>query len=124
MKTSSRWPRILCIAGLCLILIGTLDPLEGSVLIAAGSGMAAAGAFLGKCSYRRLLAWAFGLILAGVAAMFIISAFGGLRMRAGQPGLSPWWGLFLLPYPAGWVLSIAGSVLRLKEMRKSADTKK
>jgi hypothetical protein len=121
MKSSSRWPRILGIAGFCLILAGTLDPLEGSVLIAAGSGIAAAGAFLGKSRHRRLLAWAFCLILAGAAAMFIISAFGGLRMRAGQPGHSPWWGLFLLPYPAGWVLGIVGSLLRIREKRKGAD---
>jgi hypothetical protein len=42
--------------------------------------------------------------------MWVLSAFGGL---GGATGRSPWWGLTILPYPAGWIMGIIGLVVRL-----------
>jgi hypothetical protein len=100
--------------GLVLMVLGAVDPLEGSIAIVAGSAMAAAGAYLGRSKYRSMLFRAFGLILTGVAIMFGMSAMGGI---GGSTGRSMWWALTLLPYPAGWVLGLIGSARRILEMR-------
>ncbi len=107
MNADSFWPRILVIAGLLAMLIGAIDPLEGSLLVLPGSGMVALGAFLGKSKYRRLLYMAFALIVIGVGAMFILSMFGGI---GGNTGRSLWWGLIILPYPVGWVICFIGVI--------------
>lgn len=114
MDRRGVWTRILGIAGLVFMVLGAVDPLEGSVVIVGGSAMAAAGAHLGRSRHRRVLAWGFGLILTGVAIMFGMSAIGGI---GGSTGRSMWWALTLLPYPAGWVLGLIGSVRRALEMR-------
>ena len=41
MNSRMLWSRILKVAGGIAILVGTLDPLEGSLLILPGSGMVA-----------------------------------------------------------------------------------
>ncbi|NLP05509.1 hypothetical protein GX411_06140 [Candidatus Fermentibacteria bacterium] len=108
------WSRMFAWAGFLLMLIGAVDPLECSVLILAGAGMAAAGAALGGSRFRKLLAWAFGLVVTGVGIMFGMTAIGGL---GGDTGRSMWWALLLVPYPVGWVLGIVGSIRRLLELR-------
>jgi hypothetical protein len=90
------------------MLIGAIDPLEGSLVILPAIAIVAIGGFLGKSRYRVLLYWACILAAFGVAALFVISAFGGMGSRSGH---SMWWGLFILPYPAAgsWVLLAAFS---------------
>ena len=112
MEKRFRWARRLTIAGLALILLGLLDPLEGSVVILIGSGMLAAGAHLVRSRHRRLLASAFVLSAVGVSLLFGVSAIGGL---GGDTGRSMWWVLILVPYPAGWAMSLIGGVKRLRE---------
>ena len=107
MNAHGFWPRILVIVGLLAMLLGAIDPLEGSLIILPGSGMVALGAFLGKSRHRRLLYWAFALIAIGVGALFILSMFGGI---GGSTGLSLWWGLIILPYPVGWVICFIGVI--------------
>jgi hypothetical protein len=107
MNAYGFWPRILVIVGLLAMLLGAIDPLEGSLIILPGSGMVALGAFLGKSRHRRLLYWAFALIAIGVGALFILSMFGGI---GGSTGLSLWWGLIILPYPVGWVICFIGVI--------------
>lgn len=109
------WSRILAWAGFVLMVVGAIDPLEGSVIILPGVGMAAVGAAVGASRFRKLLAWAFGLVAAGVGLMFGMSALGGI---GGDTGRSMWWALLLLPYPVGWVLAVAGSIRRLLELRR------
>jgi purine-cytosine permease-like protein len=106
------WPRVLIIAGAIAMLLGTLDPLEGSVVILPGSGLIALGTFVGKSQRRvvRYWLWVFGLIAVGVAAMFVVSAFGGI---GGKSGRSVWWGILILPYPVGWLMAVVGAVLAL-----------
>lgn len=115
MDTREKWTRILALAGLVLMVIGAIDPLEGSVLILGGVAMAAVGASIGRSRHRSMLLWALGLVAAGVALMFGMSAMGGL---GGDTGRSLWWALILLPYPVGWAMGIAGSIMRLRELHR------
>ena len=112
MSQSSRWSRILGIAGFVGMLIGVIDPLEGSVVILAGVALAALGARLGKSRHRKLLYWSFGLALIGVGAMWGLSVIGGI---GGNTGRSIWWALTIAPYPVGWILGIIGALKRLRE---------
>jgi hypothetical protein len=115
MTISFRWARIFVIAGLILMVIGAIDPLEGSVVILAGSLVTAIGAVLAKSRRKKLLIAAFILIAAGVGVMFALSAMGGI---GGRTGRSLWWALIMLPYPAGWIMGLTGAVLSLKEFPK------
>jgi hypothetical protein len=110
MQTLKR-ARFLLILGLGLMLLGALDPLEGSVVIAAGSIIAAWGGWLGPGRGRTLHYWAAAMIVAGVALMFGWTAIGGF---GGETGWSIWWGLTLLPYPIGWVLGLVAAVRMLR----------
>ena len=109
MNASTRWSRTLVIVGLVGMLLGAIDPLEGSLIILPDTGMVAFGAFLGKSGRRVLLYWAFILVAAGVGAMFLLSRFGGI---GGRTGRSMWWGLVILPYPVGWIMGLAGAIVR------------
>jgi hypothetical protein len=117
--------RILFPVGIIALIVGALDPLEGSVLILAGSGLLAFSTWLGN--QARSLAvyrtWLFAMIAFGVLAMFVLSAMGGL---GGETGLSPWWALVLLPYPVGWLLEvanlIAGAIRRFRRRRAAANS--
>lgn len=55
-----------------------------------------------EIAYRTTV---FGLILFGVAALWGLSAMGGL---GGGSGHSMWWALLTLPYVVGWVMGILG----------------
>lgn len=93
------------------MLLGAVDPLEGSLLILPGSGLVTLGTFLGKSDRALLNYWIVILLLiaAGVGAMFGLSAVGGLGGRSGH---SMWWGLLILPYPIGWVMGIVSLLFR------------
>jgi hypothetical protein len=112
MNARTLWSRILKIVGGIAMALGTLDPLEGSLLILPGSGLVALGMYLGGREGRTVRYWtlAFILIAIGVVAMFGLSAVGGI---GGTSGHSMWWGLLLLPYPAGWLMALAGGVAGL-----------
>jgi len=97
------------------MLIGALDPLEGSLVILPGSGMVVLGAFLGRSRRRTLLLWGFIVLAVGVGALWGMTALGGLGGRTGRSML---WALVLLPYPVGWVMGVVGAILRLIESFK------
>lgn len=107
--------RALVIVGLVLMLIGVLDPLEGSVVIVAGSGLAALGACFGNSRHRFLVYQSFALIALGVGAIWGLSAIGGI---GGMSGHSAWWGSLILPYPVGWILGLVGAIRMLREPSK------
>jgi hypothetical protein len=103
----SRWPAILIVTGGLAMVIGAIDPLEGSLVILPGSALAALGTYLGGreprvIAYRVLV---FILIAIGVGAMWGLSAVGGM---GGSSGRSMWWGVLVLPYPIGWSMGIWG----------------
>jgi hypothetical protein len=103
------------------MLLGAIDPLEGSLIVLQGTGQVALGALLGKSRRRVLLYWSLALVAIGVGAMWVLSAFGGF---GDSTGLSKWWGLLLLPYPVGWLMGVAGSILALVEsFKRPADRK-
>jgi len=112
MNLRMLWSRILKVAGGIAMLLGTVDPLEGSLLILPGSGLVALGVYLGGKDRRTVLywAWAFLLIAVGVGALFGLSAAGGIGSRSGH---SMWWGVLILPYPVGWLMALAGAVIAL-----------
>lgn len=110
MKTrNSRalWSRVLVVLGSIAMVIGAIDPMEGSFIILPGSLLVALGTWLGL-SERRLIAYrvaVFILIAIGVGALWALSAVGGF---GGSSGLSMWWGVFILPYLIGWSMGMWG----------------
>lgn len=106
------WSRVLIILGLFGMVIGALDPLEGSIIILPCAALSAVAAWMGHARRRKLLYLAVALIALGVATMFVLSAIGGI---GGISGRSKWWALVLLPYPAGWLLGIIGATMTLIE---------
>jgi hypothetical protein len=107
MNARKLLSRILFIVGSIAMLVGALDPMEGSVVILPGSGLVALGTFLGQ-NGRRVIAfrvWVFILITIGVGAMWGLSRAGGF---GGNSGRSMWWGVLILPYLIGWSMGIWG----------------
>ena len=107
MNKRDLWSRMLVLVGYMGMLIGAIDPMEGSLLILPGSGLVVLGIFLGhggnnQFSYRL---WVFALIAFGVGALWGLSAAGGF---GGKSGLSGWWGVLILPYLFGWSMGIWG----------------
>lgn len=115
MKTSLQWKRILYVTGVVLLIAGALDPMEGSVLIAAGSIILSVASWLIHDRHRMLFL-VFGILIAfGVIALFYLSSLGGF---GGNSKLSYAWGLFILPYPIGWLASIILLIVRGIQNRK------
>jgi hypothetical protein len=112
MNTRKVWSRVLLVVGSCAMLVGCLDPLEGSLVILPGSGLVTLATFLGNCGRRLLMDWVliFASIAVGVGAMFALSAFGGIGGRSGH---SMWWGVLILPYPVGWITGVISLLFRL-----------
>jgi purine-cytosine permease-like protein len=112
MNARGLWSRILIIVGSIAMLVGILDPLEGSVVILAGTGLVTLGTFFGQVKRQLLVYWilTFVLIAVGVSAMFVLSAFGGIGGTSGHP---MWWGIMILPYPIGWIMGMVYLLSRL-----------
>ena len=94
------------------MIVGAIDPLEGSVVILIGSGLLALSHYLGKSEARTLRFWLldFVLIAVGVTALWGLSALGGFG--GDDSGVSLWWALLILPYPIGWLIGVIGMILR------------
>ena len=104
------WPRRLLFVGLAALILGTADPLEGSVIVLGAAALLAGAAFAGHLATRRQLAWALTLVALGVGTLWGLSAVGGF---GGRTGRSNWWALVLLPYPIGWLLALSGALRSL-----------
>ncbi len=111
MKTNTTYRKLLAralvILGGIAMLVGALDPMEGSIIILPGSGLVALGTYLGQ-SERRLIIYrveVFVLIVIGVGALWGFSSVGGF---GGDTGHSMWWGVLILPYLIGWSMGIWG----------------
>lgn len=113
MKTKSY--RYLYITGIVLLIAGLFDPMEGSVVIAVGSGLLTLATFLRHDPKRNVFALAFGMIAMGVAYLFWISSLGGF---GGDSPRSWWWGLPILAYPIGWLIDVI--ILVGRAFKKSA----
>jgi multisubunit Na+/H+ antiporter MnhB subunit len=109
MKEKTKWTRIIFIIGVIALIIGAIDPLEGSVVIAAGSGFLALSTYLTSDRHQKIFLASLIMILIGVSFMFYLSSLGGF---GGKSTLSWWWGTLILPYPFGWILSIITLIIR------------
>ena len=107
MSARRLWSRILLTVGGIAMLVGAIDPIEGSLLILPGSGLVALGSFLEQGERRliRYRVWVFVLIAIGVGASWGLTMAGGI---GGSHGISPWWAVLMLPYPIGWSMGIWG----------------
>lgn len=112
MTRNSRWSRILGIAGFLAMLIGAIDPLEGSLVILPGVAMVTIGALLGHSGHGTFLTRSLVLVAVGVGALWALSAVGGF---GGNTGRSNWWALILVPYPIGWIMGIVGAIRTFRE---------
>ncbi len=109
MKEKPKWIRIIFIIGVIALIIGALDPLEGSVVIGAGSLLIAASTWLKHDPHRYIFLVTFIMIVIGVFFLFYLSSLGGF---GGNSGLSWWYGILVIPYPVGWLISIVVLITR------------
>lgn len=93
--------------GFAAMLLGAIDPLEGSLLILPGSGLVWLGSRCdpGARSFAAYRLLVLVLLAVGIGAMFALSAGGGL---GGTTGRSWAWAFLLVPYLVGWPLGILG----------------
>lgn len=115
MNTQPKWTKTIFITGVAALLLGTIDPMEGSVLIAAGALALAVATRFAADRHRNLFLLFCALIITGVIYLFAISSVGGFM---GNTGRSWIWGLPILPYPIGWLGISILLVLRGIQNRK------
>jgi hypothetical protein len=104
MSARENWAQALTITGGLAVLAGGIDPLEGSILVLAGTALLAAAARINStdCRIRRMRAVNLALAVVGFAAIWTMTALGGV---GGSTGRSFLWVLLGLPLVAGWSLS-------------------
>lgn len=109
IKERTNWKKVAFITGAVFMVAGAFDPLEGSAIIAAGSILVTISTNFSNDKHHHLFLASMIMILFGVYFMFYFSLLGGF---GGKTSLSRWWGLFIVPYPAGWLLSIVLFIIR------------
>jgi hypothetical protein len=109
MKEKTRWIRITYIVGVVALIGGIIDPLEGSVVITAGSLMVALTTWFTHDRHRKIFLATTILIVVGVFFLFYLSSLGGF---GGSSDLSWWWGTLILPYPVGWLIAVIVLIIR------------
>lgn len=118
MKADSGWVRIVYITGIVALVLGTIDPLEGSIVVATGSIFLSVAAFLSSDKYKKIFLAATILIIAGVSMLFYLSASGGFGDTS---GLSWWWSALIVPYPVGWLISVVLIILKSLKRKRVKD---
>lgn len=112
MWTKAKILKVLFIIGIVAIIIGVIDPLEGSAAILGGSLLIALSSYFLKDRYWKLFFVGFIMIAIGVFFLFYFSSLGGF---GGNSKLSWWFISLIIPYPIGWLLTIIILILRLKK---------
>lgn len=115
MKNKAKWTRIIYIVGVIALIIGAIDPLEGSVVIIVGSALLALSAYAKSDRHTKIFTASLLMIVIGVAFLFYFSSLGGF---GGTSTLSWWWGLLILPFPIGWLTIIIVLIRRAIENKK------
>jgi uncharacterized membrane protein YbhN (UPF0104 family) len=116
MKHNDKICRLLLILGLLCFFIGTIDPMEGSLIIAPGTIFIAANKYLMRNKLWRAYLFCSIAVILGVFALFYLSSLGGF---GGYSQLSVWWGLTILPYPIGWIAIVVLMVVERRVKKKS-----
>ena len=119
MEKKINFHKTIFILGIIALIIGAIDPLEGSPIILSGSGLLALSTSLSKDKYRYYFLVLFIMILFGVNFLFYFSSLGGF---GGKSILSWWWGLLILPYPIGWLATITLLIIRAIKNKKLKKT--
>jgi len=117
MLRKISWIQVVFIFGVIALIIGILDPLEGSVIIATGSLLIALSSWLKNDRHKRIFISCFILIAIGISFLFYFSSLGGFGEGA---TLSCWWGILILPYPVGWLITVSLLIVRVLQKRKVA----
>lgn len=121
MKEKINWTRIIYITGVIALIIGAIDPLEGSVVIAAGILLLTLVTYLAHDRHWKIFLLSLILIIIGVFFLFYFSSLGGF---GGTSTLSWWWGTLILPYPIGWLVAIVLIVFRnIKNKKLKANSR-
>lgn len=115
MKEKIKWTRVIYIIGIIALIIGALDPLEGSVVITTGSLLLTLATYLSHDQHWKNFMLSLILIAIGVFFLFYFSSLGGF---GGKSTLSSWWGTLILPYPIGWLMSIVLLIVRAVKKKK------
>lgn len=103
MKIETKWIKVIYNLGIITVLLGAIDPLEGSIIIVAGSLLLAFATHQNRSPYRKRFIVSSLLIIFGVSFLWYLSSLGGF---GGTSDLSWGWGLLIIPYPVGWILAI------------------
>ena len=109
MKEKPKWTRIIYIIGIIALIIGLVDPLEGSIVIAGGSILLALSTFVTRDRHRKIFLLSMILIVNGVGSLFYLSSLGGFGDEA---EISWWWRVIILPYPLGWLTAVILLIVR------------
>jgi hypothetical protein len=115
MKTQALWKRLLFIIGIVALIIGAIDPLEGSVLICGGAVLISVAVLAAHDRHRYLFLAATISILIGTAMLFYMSSLGGIGKGTSY---SMWWALVFLPLPLGWLMIVVLLIIRAFRSRK------
>jgi hypothetical protein len=115
MYEKKRWTKIIYIAGVVALIMGIIDPLEGSVVIMAGNALIALSTFLTRDRHWKLFLATLIMVVTGVFFLFYLSSLGGF---GGNSSLSWWWGTLILPYPIGWLINIVLLIVRAVQKNK------
>jgi hypothetical protein len=110
MKSKIDWIKIANYFGVIALIIGVIDPLEGSVLISVGSILLTFSKYFKNDPRWKVYFFASVMIVTGVSFLFYLSSLGGF---GGNSSLSWWWGMLILPYPLGWLLSIITLIISI-----------
>jgi hypothetical protein len=122
MKKKPKLIRAIYIIGIIALVIGIIDPLEGSVVIAAGIVLVTLSVYLARDRYRKIYLFSLIMIILGVFFLFYFSSLGGF---GGGSALSWWWGTFILPYPIGWLVAIIVLIISaVKNKKKKPEIEK
>jgi len=118
MKNKTKWLKALYLLGVIALVFGAIDPLEGSVVVLAGSLCLAISTYLLQDRYWKSFLILLLLIAIGVIAMFVLSQFSDV---VNQSDKSRWWLALILPYPIGWLISVI--LLAVKVFLKVSENK-
>lgn len=99
METFKNWRKVLYIGGIIMFIAGTIDPLEGSVIIALGSICMSIAKYASSDRYTKFFIYSAVFIIIGVAFLWFISSLGGY-----DPVEEWWFNILILPYPIGWLI--------------------
>ena len=107
MKEKAKWYHVVFIIGIAATIIGAIDPLEGSIVIAIGGICLAVATYFMNDRYFKFFLVGAIMILFGVSALWFISSLGGY-----EPKKEWWWNVFISPYPLGWLVNIITLMVR------------